>query len=1383
VPKLLRQLSTAGAERPRTPRRGGRRFTARDVLSAMVIPLLLGGLLTVPEATASPPAQQAPVTHTVAYDHYSVSVDGRRVYLWSAEFHYWRLPSPDLWRDVLQKLKAAGFNSTSIYFDWAYHSPSPGRYDFTGVRDIDKLLRIASEVGLYVIARPGPYINAETDSGGFPGWLQTQAGRARSSAADYTAAYQDWLRHIDPIIARHQLTTGGGSVLLYQAENEYGSNGDATYMSQLQQQIRDDGITVPITHNYCCGASTWATGPGSVQVPGRDSYPQGFNCSTPTVWRGVDTLTRLREDVPVFTPEYQGGAFDPWGGPGYEKCRQLIGPDFEKVFYKNNVASGATIQNFYMTYGGTSWGWLADPNQVYTSYDYGAAISEDRELTSKYDELKRQGYFVTSIAPLAKTDPVGSAPTTDPAVQATARTNPDDNTHFYVLRHRDSTSTATNSTHLAIDLGARGNFSYDDPDPALVYTGNWTHAANQSFTGGDYRNTESFSSVAGDSVSVSFTGPSVRWVSSLDSNHGIADVFLDGVKVSTVDTYGSPKAFGQVLYRADNLPAGQHTLTITATGTRNPSSAGTFVVIDAIDTPATAGEVYPSVPQQPGTAITLAGRDSKTLVAGYQLGSQRLQYSTSEIMTHARIGNRDVALLYGRAGESGETVLRYPAAPTVQVLAGSVQSTWDSGRGDLRLNYTHDGLAEVLVTPAGGGVPLLLLLATDEVAAQFWRYDTAAGPVLVRGPELVRTASSDRGVLAISGDLAADTRVRVWAADPRRVTWNDRPLRTVAAPGGSVTSEMLAGPKPVSLPALTNWRFTEATPEAQPGFDDGRWALADKSTTNNPTKPAAPPVLYADEYGFHHGDVWYRGRFTATGTETGVNVSAITGRAGIYSAWLNGAFLGSSGDATHRFDFPPGAVRPGATNVLAVLVENMGHNEDFNADDSHKQPRGLTAAALLGSTAKVGWRIQGNLGGERLADPVRGPFNVGGQYGERTGYYLPGYPDQRWARVALPHPDTTPGTSWYRTTFTLRLPAGQDVPLGVRIDDDPARHYRALIYLNGWQLGRYVNDIGPQHSFPIPPGILRTDGRNTLAIAVWNEDSTTGGLGAVSLEQYGNVTTSLRVSDVDSPGYRPASFAVRPSTGSLDVSAPAVIQRGGTATVHTRLSPRAGELRGVTLQLSVPSGWTAAAVGPATFDRVRRPVTVDWQVTAPAGEQPAAAVLDAVASYTVRGRPDRADATTTVGVPTPPPTGDSWVSDLPFVSTNGWGPVERDTSNGEALAGDGRPITIGGTVFPKGLGVHPAGDVTLNLAGNCTRFTATVGVDDEVGSAGSVRFSVAGDGRTVFSTPVLTGNSPPFAVDVDLTGVDQLDLGIDDGGDGNGSDHSDWAAAMLHCSG
>ena len=79
-----------------------------------------------------------------------------------------------------------------------------------------------------------------------------------------------------------------------------------------------------------------------------------------------------------------------------------------------------------MTYGGTSWGWLSDPSQVYTSYDYGAAIREDRELTSKYDENKRLGYMLGDVKPLTKTDPVATQSATDPAVRVAARANPDD---------------------------------------------------------------------------------------------------------------------------------------------------------------------------------------------------------------------------------------------------------------------------------------------------------------------------------------------------------------------------------------------------------------------------------------------------------------------------------------------------------------------------------------------------------------------------------------------------------------------------------------------------------------------------------------------------------------------------------------------------------------------------------------------------------------------------------------------------------------------------------------------------------------------------------------------------------------------------------------------
>jgi beta-galactosidase GanA len=334
-----------------------RAFPARALHLAVVVAMLAATLVGTAAASradgattasagtgagASAAANATGSAHTVTYDHYSFLVDGKRTYLWSGEFHAYRLPSPDLWLDIFQKMKAAGFNATSLYFDWGYHSPAPGVYDFTGVRDVDRVLDMAEQAGLYVIARPAPYINAEVDSGGLPGWLTTKAENNRSADPRFLNYADEWLTQIDRIIARHQLTNGTGSVVAYQVENEYynGAPAGHAYMKHLEDKARDDGITVPLTGN---NNGTFNSGTGALDIDGPDSYPQGFNCSNPTQWRGVPDISYDHPTGrPLYTPEFQGGAFDPWGGPGYDKCAQLINDQFANVFYKQNIAVGAT---------------------------------------------------------------------------------------------------------------------------------------------------------------------------------------------------------------------------------------------------------------------------------------------------------------------------------------------------------------------------------------------------------------------------------------------------------------------------------------------------------------------------------------------------------------------------------------------------------------------------------------------------------------------------------------------------------------------------------------------------------------------------------------------------------------------------------------------------------------------------------------------------------------------------------------------------------------------------------------------------------------------------------------------------------------------------------
>ncbi|KDN22333.1 beta-galactosidase [Amycolatopsis rifamycinica] len=1358
------------------------RRRCRTLFTVLLSALLAFAGVAVPQAAAAAPAP--PPGHSVTYDGYSFLVDGKRTYLWSGEFHSYRLPSPDLWLDIFQKMKAAGFNTTSLYFDWGYHSPKQGVYDFTGIRDLDKLLDMAQQAGLYVIARPGPYINAEVDGGGFPTWLSTTPGHTRSADPVYLAYSDEWQTRIDRIIARHQLTDGTGSVLAYQVENEY-YNGNAdgrAYMRHLEDKARADGITVPLVGN---NNGTFNAGAAALDVDAADSYPQGFDCSNPTRWNGVPDISYDHvPGKPLITAEFQGGAFDPWGGPGYEKCAQLINDQFANVFYKQNIAVGATGQSFYMLHGGTSWGWSAIP-QNYTSYDYGAAITEGRQFDPKYAEDKLIGYFTQSVAPLTKTDGLAGAPLTDPALTDTARINPDTRTQFHTLRHSDSTATTTNTTSVALDLAAHAGYTYDDRAAEVGYTGTWSHVGPEvDYTGGDYQHTESFSNVAGDSVSIPFTGTGIRWVTSKDPSHGVADVYLDDAKVTSADLYAAGKQNQITGYEVRDLPAGPHTLKIVVTGQKDAKATGAFVVVDAVDLLPGSTDYYPVVPQQPGTGITLNGRQSKILVAGYDLGATRMQYSTSELMTTAAIGSRDVAVLYGDKGGPGETVLRFAKQPSVQVLGGAATSTWDAARGDLRLNYTHDGPARVLVT-APGARPLLLLLADKATAATFWRQDTAAGPVLVRGTHLVRTAAEQDGTLALTGDTGADGAFEVFST-AKAVLWNGFPVPVKPTSSGSLTGAAPAA-KPVTLPALTGWKRQQESPESRPGFDDSAWPVADKETTNSSTALGAKPVLFADDYGFHTGNTWYRGHFTGDGKQTGITLSSQSGGpAGAFSAWLNGVFLGSSTSPQHTFPFPAGALHQG-DNEISVLTVNMGHEEDYGAGNGNKAARGLTAARLTGTPlTSVTWRLQGVRGGETGLDQVRGPLNTGGLYGERAGWSLPGFPDGRWAPVSLPAKDPAPGVSWYRTTAELDLPRGQDTSLGLTITDDPARQYRALIFVNGWQLGQYVNYLGPQHSFPIPNGILNPHGRNTIAVAVWNLDGSTGGLGTIAWTNYGSYRSPLTVRQNASPGYDPVRYAMPTApTAGVSLTAPDTASGGQpfTASATVRVPAGAPPAFDVRPALSAPAGWTAGAASPPSVARIDggTSATFSWTVTPPSTVDTAA--LKVSVAYRQAGRAGSVTGERIVGaVPPAPPAGQVAVGSLPFLTaTNGWGPVERDTSNGEASAGDGKPMTIGGVAYAQGLGVHAASDVQLYLAGACTRLTASVGVDGETGTGGSVGFSVSVDGVTRVTTPVVRGGQAAVPVDVDVTGAQVLDLLVSDGGDGNGQDHADWAVPTLTC--
>jgi hypothetical protein len=128
----------------------------------------------------------------------------------SGEFHTFRLPVPSLWLDILQKAKAAGLNAVSVYTHWGLLNPAPGVVDFGSFRALQPLFDAALASGVWVVLRPGPYINAETTAGGIAHWVTSQTeGALRTNATDFHVTWQNYIQAIITQTAPNQITEGG----------------------------------------------------------------------------------------------------------------------------------------------------------------------------------------------------------------------------------------------------------------------------------------------------------------------------------------------------------------------------------------------------------------------------------------------------------------------------------------------------------------------------------------------------------------------------------------------------------------------------------------------------------------------------------------------------------------------------------------------------------------------------------------------------------------------------------------------------------------------------------------------------------------------------------------------------------------------------------------------------------------------------------------------------------------------------------------------------------------------------------------------------------------------------------------------------------------------
>jgi hypothetical protein len=322
----------------------------------------------------------------ITYDDRSYMIDGQRIWLVSGSLHYFRIPR-ELWADRLLKAKRAGLNCISTYVAWNYHEPKEGQWEMDGEKDLPEFINLADDLDMYVILRPGPYICAEWDFGGFPAWLNAKSGVSyRTNNATFTHYFDKYFAQLLPRLSEHQVTHGGNIVLI-QNENEYFMTTQpdrSTYLDFITQLFRRSGFTIPI---ITCNGMTEPFVDGAIECV--NAYQ--------TVDVQLRKLHSLQPHAPLLATEFWPGWFDHWGGEHASR-------DAKETARLAMQALGCGAQyNYYMFHGGTNFGFWGGrlsrhrDSFVTTSYDFDAPVTEGGSLSGKYYQTRLVNMLASSM--------------------------------------------------------------------------------------------------------------------------------------------------------------------------------------------------------------------------------------------------------------------------------------------------------------------------------------------------------------------------------------------------------------------------------------------------------------------------------------------------------------------------------------------------------------------------------------------------------------------------------------------------------------------------------------------------------------------------------------------------------------------------------------------------------------------------------------------------------------------------------------------------------------------------------------------------------------------------------------------------------------------------
>lgn len=552
-----------------------------------------------------------------------------------------------------------------------------------------------------------------------------------------------------------------------------------------------------------------------------------------------------------------------------------------------------------------------------------------------------------------------------------------------------------------------------------------------------------------------------------------------------------------------------------------------------LEVPTSQGQV--SIPQL-GGQLSLAPRDSKVHVTDYDLGGINLLYSSAEIFTWKAYGDRTVLVVYGGPDEHHE--LAVSDGGEAHTIEGDGVQIGNKD-GATVLNWETTPSRKVVQLGCG----LYIYMLDRNSAYNYWTLklpderglfapNFLGTTVIVQAGYLMRNATLSNGCLSLVGDFNATTDIEVIGGAPSGMAdlkVNGKSTDFQQDDIGVVTASVSFNPD-ISVPSLADleWKYIDSLPEVQPGYDDSDWPGADLTYTNNTNYNLSTPTsLFGADYGFSTGVLLYRGHFTANGDESDFFLETQGGSAFGTSVWINSDFVGSwdgydaAANGNKTYTVPN--LKAGSDAVITVVVDEMGINENYVVRmNDMKEPRGILRYRLAGhDDSDVTWKLTGNYLGEDYPDKVRGPLNEGGFYAERQGYHLPGAPISDWESSGGPTEGIgSAGVAFYGAEIDLDIPSGWDVPLSFTFSNasssdsagSSASSYRVQLYVNGYQFGKYVHNIGPQTSYPIPQGIWNYSGSNYIAFALWSLEA--GGAKVEGLELSVNATILSGYGDV-----------------------------------------------------------------------------------------------------------------------------------------------------------------------------------------------------------------------------------------------------------------------------